>query len=569
MYKRQPTLSQPPPCSLSWAQRTVSAQTATLSAEGERLVAEMERYYEAHSPGTPTLTFRFPPSQDSWRDHSPQPADGGDDSPALHHETNASINHPNANRDNTASTDRLSGVSSVSSSNDSSAGHFHPHLLHPWRDVNPNRLSGTSSVSTSSFDSQNSSSSESVVGALKNKLSAWTLKLGGRRNREEDASDPRDSLTSPASLLGQADLQHVLREHSLGSPHIGLRMANTLPVGFEPLLSPPAGTRDRASSGKLSGKEGSGQPHGRFSFPSAVPERSKATEALGASRPVQQSDSGISVHSAQSGSAGVFSHGANALPDDPSGPQHRGDGEDVTQRRDSASSSSSGDSFYERRLSVAFESGLFQEDALGQQQAGPQSPEGRQGPRRSIREVVQYIEEKFRPRQPTPVEVRRKEPSALIRQRLQSLRDNASYRCRPASRSHSEDRGRERDSTPDSPRLARPQQRSRSANQFMHRVQLEAVVCRDSREGEQATERERESAAKTERETALGRERETAWRVPELGWEKEEKMEGGGSSGVNAMGSMDRLDQQSSEVDNLVIMRGWVRNLINKFQQIT
>lgn len=182
---------------------------------------------------------------------------------------------------------------------------------------------------------------------------------------------------------------------------------------------------------------------------------------------------------------------------------------------------------------------------------------------------MQYIEEKFRPRQPTPVEVRRKEPSALIRQRLQSLRDNASYRCRPASRSHSEDRGRERDSTPDSPRLARPQQRSRSANQFMHRVQLEAVVCRDSREGEQATERERESAAKTERETALGRERETAWRVPELGWEKEEKMEGGGSSGVNAMGSMDRLDQQSSEVDNLVIMRGWVRNLINKFQQIT
>ena len=540
----------------------MSAQTATLSAEGERLVAEMERYYEAHSPGTPTLTCRFPPSQDTWRAHSPQPDDGDDDSPALHQETNA-------NQDNTAGTDRLSGVSSVSSSNDGCAGHFHLHLLHPWRDVNPNRLSGTSSISTSSFDSQNSSSSESVVGALKSKFSAWTLKLGGRRSREEDASDPRDSLTSPASLPGQADLQHVLREHSLGSPHIGLRMANTLPVGFEPLLSPPAGTRERASSGKLSGKEGSGEPHGRFSFPSAVPERSKAAEALGASRPVQQSDSGISVRSAQSGSAGVFSHGANALPDDPDGPQYRGDGEDVTQRRDSASSSS-GDSFYERRLSVAFESGLFQEqDAPGQQRAGPQSPEGRRRPRRSIREVVQYIEEKFRPRQPAPVEVRRKEPSALIRQRLQSLRDNASYRCGPASRSHSEDRGRERDSTPDSPRLARPQQRSRSANQFMHRVQLEPVVGRDSREGEQASERERESAAKTERETALGRERETAWRVPEPGWESEEKREGGGSSGVNALGSGDRLDQQSSEVDNLVIMRGWVRNLINKFQQIS
>ena len=576
-----PIPAHPPPSPRRSAHRPASPQTAALSAEGERMVAEMEKYYKANSP-TATLASKFPSSADASHDQSWQQTTGEASSAGIEQDTststnNAGISQDSSTQDNYASVNRFSGVSSVSSSsNDGSAGHYHHHHLHPPRDVNPNRLSGTSSISTSSYESQNSSSSDSLVGALKSKLSVWTLKLGGRRSREEEWSDhravsaSRDSLTSPTPLLAQAELQHVLREHSLGSPLIGSRMANTLPVGFEPLLSPSATTKDQAlSSCDYSGGEGSRQPQSRFSFPSAMLQQSRtAAEALAASGPVRPSDSGISLLSAEFCNARGFQRGASTLPTSLDCHQCLEDGENLDpnrrQRRDSDSSTSSGDSFYERRLSVAFESGMFQE-----QPAGPQSPECRQGPRRSIREVVQYIEEKFRPRQPAPVEVKRKEPSALIRQRLQSLRDNASYKRRLSSRSQSEDRSRGRDITPDSPRLARPEQRSRSANQFMHRVQVEHVARGDTREAQHALERERESAAKRVREMAAGREREMAGRVFERGQESEERSEGGGSSGVSAMGSMERLDQQSSEVDNLLIMRGWVRNLINKFQQIT
>ncbi|KAK7104177.1 uncharacterized protein [Littorina saxatilis] len=609
-----------PPSPRHRQQRPLSPQTAALSAEGEKLVAEMERYYEANSPRTPTLAFKFPASPHTLdlAQADSQAYEEGDSSSATSPGNQTNSLSPN----NQASINRLSGVSSVSSaSNDSYTAGHHYHR-NPPREVNPNRLSGVSSISTSSYDSQNSNSSDSMVGTLKTKISALTHKLGGKRSKEEEQGHShshhhhhhhhlpflgsREGLASPPNP--KAELREVLREHALGSQHIGSRMANTLPVGFEPLLSPAESPPDQAlSSYEYSSKESTPEPHSRFSFPSAVSKNDKAaSEALQASGPVQQSDSGICMHSEESGDNRLHRfQKSNTLPADLSPRQYLADGDaldnESKKRRGSASSTVSVDSFYERRLSVAFE---FQDQGVF---ADMQSEaEAKQASRRSIREVVQYIEEKFRPRQPAPVEVKRREPSALIRQRLQSLKDSASYRQRLSNRSVSEDRGRDRERTPDSPRLHRRETRGRSGNQFMHRSRAlpEPAASVNPREAEQAIERERKAVAKREREllaaakrekdllagrerdmaarrerelaadreleAAVVREREFTRRVTDPGRARSvDRMEDGGSSGVSAVGSMDRLDQLTPDVDNLVIMRGWVRSLINKFQQIT
>ncbi|XP_076464695.1 uncharacterized protein LOC143296557 [Babylonia areolata] len=556
----------------SHSPQPLSPSAAALSAEGERMVAEMERYYEDHSPRTSVLTFKFPPSPQS----SPSPQPAAADSVSL-----ASIN-------------RLSGVSLASSSSNDGClnqnqSNNNNNNLPP--DFNPNRLSGVSSVSTSSYESQNSNSSDSLVGTLKNKLSMWTTKLGGRRSREEEAamqqqqqlSASREGLSSPTlppHASNNSQLQEVLREHSLGSPHIGSRMANTLPVGFEPLLSPQS-AKDQDSCQLSGGKEGTPEAQTRFSFPSAVvvkPSSSSSKpvpEVFPVSVPVQAADSGISMYSEDS--TGTRPHSgdkASTLPHNmkPTFTEDEG-GKGSSHRRDSASSTDSGDSFYERRLSVAFESSAFSDQpgpGNPTQEEEPQSPggRGRMGHRKSIREVVQFIEERFRPRQQVPVEVRRKEPSALIRQRLQSLRDNSSYRRRMSSRSVSEDRSRARERTPPpaSPRRPRPETRSRSFNQFMHRVQS---MPRPSTDTDRERERGREVAAARREQELAGRAAQGGDHQQQQGRESEERSEGEGSSSMSAMGSLDRLDQLSSDVDNLVIMRGWVRNLINKFQQIT
>lgn len=521
--------------------RPLSSHTAAMSKEGDLMVAEMQKYYDVHSPKTPSTASKFPFCEDIVPLSQP--------SEALHHpllscdELNVNVN-------------RLSGVSSVSSSsNDGYVGAYQPHHL---KDPNPNRLSGVSSISTSSYESQNSTSSDSIVGTLKNKLSVWTHKLGGRKSRDEDSlhssqtlSVSRDGLASPSMGKTNAELQDVLREHALGSPHIGSRMANTLPVGFEPLLSPSKASGDEEH---FTGKEDSLEPQTRFSFPGMGLKRQKhvmEADAFSVPTTVQQSDSGISVHSCDLGDSRQPIGKASTLPANINSLQQYADvmeGSD-RKRKDSESSVDSGDSYYERRLSVAF----HDNEMLGEGSEEPRSPS--LAPRKSIREVVQFIEEKFRPHQPSPMEVRRREPSTLIRQRLQSLRDNSTYRRRASNRSVSEDRTRVRESTPESPRISRPEQRGRGGNQFMHRVQAEPVKV--EREVEPDVDREMEQ----ERELELVRRREAA-----QGRESEERSEAS-SSNLSRTGSMSRLEQLSNDIDNLVIMRGWVRNLINKFQQ--
>ncbi|RUS85261.1 hypothetical protein EGW08_006962 [Elysia chlorotica] len=141
------------------------------------------------------------------------------------------------------------------------------------------------------------------------------------------------------------------------------------------------------------------------------------------------------------------------------------------KRNDSCASMDSTDSFYERRLSVAFESDVFGSDPHFNQrsiesadelptlsypvassrphtlttatttrltfpltQADAETPLSR----KSIREYVQSIEEMFKPRSPKVMEVRRREPGEMIRQRLQNLRDQVVY----GSQDSSDERGR-------------------------------------------------------------------------------------------------------------------------------
>lgn len=475
-----------------------TSQTDGLSLQEHSMIAEMEKYCETNQP-TPAVG-KFPFHDNS---HPTQQAVSGSEDINIK---------------------RLSDVSTISSSSNEDSivlqqGHGH-------RDPNLNRLSGVSTISTSSYDSMNSNSSDSLVGTLKNKLTALTHKLG-LKHKDDDTQcvSNKDSCASAASGKPPAELQEVLREHALGSSLIGSRMANTAAVGAK---GDHGQDEEALSLCKFSSQESTSEPSNIFLVDSGL----NPTEVNGI--PLEQLNHRTSLHSAASGDQTSHKKAKSLAGSVSCLVQDSGTADMASKHHSSCSSLDSGDSFYERRLSVAFESDIFlNSNPYGKSQRETEEEEDRDRVMygKSIREVVQYIEEKFKPRQLTPREVRRREPSNLIRQRLQSLHNSTVYRPHLSKRSASEDRGRQRDRTPPpvhsaAQRSSRPESRG---NQFMHRAHSGHIS-----RGEACKPQEQSDKAKHEEKT---------------------------ESSVN------RPEQYHNDTDNLVIMRGWVRSLITKFQQ--
>jgi hypothetical protein len=360
--------------------RSMSPQNHALVAEGQKIVAEMEKYSsEIDASSSPVVEYKFPSSPEA--DDSPF-SPGIVVSPEVSVPVSVSDKTQSGSSSGNSSADanRLSMGSTMSSASSSDAGHTQTYYLHPHHDVNPNRLSGVSSISTSSYESHTSTSSEGLVGVLKTKISAWTHKLGGgagRRYREEEAefSASRSTLAFQQSTTSighssphpppEAELRDMLRGHALGSSQLGSRMARS--SDYENVVLP---------SHKIEGKEGDDKPLTKPSVRSAW-----------------QSDLDV----LEMGSSGRHDfHKTSTLPaklnrqeilDYQQAFGDSGDREDLeglynsSQRRESESSAESGDSFYERRFSLALES--------------PRNPDSSQNtpvtsPRRkSIKEVVQ------------------------------------------------------------------------------------------------------------------------------------------------------------------------------------
>ncbi|XP_050406700.1 uncharacterized protein LOC126822024 [Patella vulgata] len=500
----------------------------------------------------------------------------------------------------------------------------HPSLNHAKfptaipnnEDKDLNRLSGVSSLSTSSYDSQgsHSSSSDGLVGSLKNKISSWTAKMSKRNEEYEQMSvtssvsdirpsslvlsdeekydnnlsvSPKSLSVSPSKDLPnfnysqntlkkpvksnskEPDLQSVLLEGGLGSSSVGSKLAHNLPPNIEAMLANKfqSPTRphsacvlrdtDSLSSYDFSSKEGTPEPSARHSLPpdnkttdAIMPATLKNTEC-------QQSDSGFSMQSDVTDSCDLsrsrdemsnsFEEKYKNEPQEkpeiktpkPSivpnkslsqSPEVKNRTKD-RNRTMSNSSMESMDSFYERRLSAALDAEVFRDSAvfcdievdskLKSKENTPEPEHGVKTPRKSIRDYVQYLEEKNKPIPPKTFGVRRREPAAIIKQKLDHLKESSQYR-KPNSRPASE----ERELSP--PKCVRELQSTLVAetqgNQFRHR------------RGRAESEHSSESICSSN------------------------------SSTLRSAKSLGRLDQLNNEVESLVIMKGWVQQLISKFQ---
>ncbi|XP_035826918.1 uncharacterized protein LOC101855581 isoform X2 [Aplysia californica] len=561
-----------------------------------------------------------------------------------------------------------------------------------------NRLSVVSSVSTSSYDSQASSSSDGLVGTLKTKLHTWAQRMGKREDSEisltstltSDEEDKVDMFTGANTFepplhkenLWQADrqLESVLREHCQGGSVIGSRMAHTLPKGMEsPTLHHHGDTVSSSSEARphstcglsrvdtcqqvqdeqASPAKESAPDHARFSLPPTT----EATEALMPpalkSCDIQQSDSGFSLQSNDSNLSETQTPAPEPLPqpllelsEDSSkevtpetkpkmdksskSKQSSPSAKSSVKRTDSCESIDSTDSFYERRLSVAFDSEVFNEEPVivTVYEDRPQGHVEVQPRKHTIREYVQLIEQKLKPQSPKVFEVRRREPGTMIRQRLETLRESALYGRSSSSHGSSRQASEEREfirskSQPPSQyrtklnsadrydcrcsddisvngirhfsskeSLSKSRERinlSKSRESVNSNLSRESLVTSKSREkinfgGSESSDSKPSSPALRIRSTNHGHESDSSrflfmspgpsepstanqfrYRARSNSdqplSETERSPTPGAEGGMQPSKSMCKLDQLSSEVDNLVIMKGWVRALISRFQE--
>ncbi|KAK3092501.1 hypothetical protein FSP39_003724 [Pinctada imbricata] len=216
------------------------------------------------------------------------------------------------------------------------------------------------------------------------------------------------------------------------------------------------------------------------------------------------------------------------------------------------------DSFYEKRLSMAFnDSEFFRDSAVycdidfDNQPLSPSTstPTDVKPPRLPIKEYVQKLEEKHRKKFPETTKVKVREPGDVIKQRLESLQNYSQRRSQSCSRPGSEERefsGRSSSSS-----------RSVSVDREVgpHRFSL---VNFDHNFGEPI------GKTKGELFRSYGRENSE----PDFRGRSRSRSKSPGGT-LKSASSMGRLDQLSTDVENLVIMKGWVKQLIDKFQPST
>lgn len=402
------------------------------------------------------------------------------------------------------------------------------------------RDSCVSNISNSSYESSDTASSspgaDNFMGTLKNKIFDLKQKLTHRRSGSYDNRDSSDneidndkskSKETRSSLLSlfshrtkennSTDLQTVLHAGDWGSPSIGQRMAEQEPTYVEIGLSL---TKNKEKPEKYK-VDVNGQTKDQNLIP---PENLQ----------LQNCDSAFSIQS-------DMAYGS-VLEDSP-----RSENCDDKSKQGREGSQSSNDSFYEKRLSFAFDEGeAFRDSAvyceMDPDQAAVKSDINLSS-RAPIKSYVQKLEEKTKPTQPCVTKVRQREPGAIIKQRLESLHTNC-YKnsCRPTSverelRFYSRPTSVERElSFPSRPSSEERQIRSVS-------VDVEFPSYTKTYSG---------SSGKT----CLRREKSDFSHPTVHPY----------SGQITSAISTNRIDQLTADVHNLIVMRGWVRQLIDKFQ---
>ncbi|KAJ8308909.1 hypothetical protein KUTeg_013783 [Tegillarca granosa] len=422
-----------------------------------------------------------------------------------------------------------------------------------------NRDSCMSYLSSSSYESQgsysNNSGAENVVGTIKNKFNDIKQKLAHRRsgsydNKFSNMSDPeydsegeknrhknRESGSSLMSLntwfggkskeQQEPDLQSVLLAGELGSASVGQRIAEQEPDYAE--LNDSLQKIRSHSQQSVDDEE-------KIKNSSPVQIEQKHVPSL-QNLNMQQCDSAFSIQSEINDLTSEESPREDECVTKPKG----------FQREESCSSA---ESFYERRLSVAFNEGeVFRDSAVYcemdiDQQVSTTQELPPKAPRVPIKEYVQYLEEKTKPKESQTKKVKHREPAAIIRQRMESLKsrlEGSNTYSRPTSeerkflRFHSRPVSEERELTPFNWNISKS---NRSSSTSINII---------SHQGNEEEENKYHEYTDNRR---LYRSRSN----PPAG------------GPLRASRSLGRLDQLSNDLDNLVIMKGWVKQLISRFQ---
>ncbi|KAL5009092.1 hypothetical protein ScPMuIL_014673 [Solemya velum] len=407
-----------------------------------------------------------------------------------------------------------------------------------------------STLSTSSYESQGSysgnTSADSLVISLKNKLQHITDKLRRRSaepSSKESSPAPSDekkgndidfentkkcssvTLTRFYSIkvkLPEGEticskkkkdpkLSSLLLEGEPGSSIIGSRMAEPFPGDFNPTLSLPRHLKkERGDNSSLSSYEFSSKET------SPEPQRNNIVLTLPSIRNlnIQQSDSAVSIQS--------------ELDDNrPSSPPM---GNNQHRRSLSNSSGESTDSFYERRFSVALDAGEeeFRDSAvyceMDTDSSNPHYQECASA-RPPIKAYVKHLEQKGKTKTPKVVKVATREPGVVIRNRLKSLNMDSEQPRKRGLRSRSEER--------------EPQK-------YFSDIRV-SIIDRPS------SNMNRTCLLKKQNSDLSYRSRSN---TPPSGT-------------LKPAFSTGQLDELEDNIENIVIMKGWVRQLIAKFQKDT
>jgi len=434
------------------------------------------------------------------------------------------------------------------------------------RNRKQNRDSCVSTGSASSYDSTEELSSdphseEGLVDSIKSKISNLASRFTGRRLHQSDSNSSNLSTSPPtnkhkpdASRIshnfslrlkggqpksGEPDLPSLLREMEPGSEAIGSRMANTDLDDYATfsVKHDDAGTENKkpASHRQMRkihyGRFSTSDLIARHNMPGAMKFQSESRLCSANVPPitVEQADSAYSIQSADvDGSSS----------DDSPRNDYRVDADEAVPKADTS------DTYYEQRLLEALnadeafrDSAVYCDEVEGTQSC-PHDQCQPVSAKMSIRNVVHQFEERQRQKALSPVRVKSREPSSTIKQRMEILAANATYRPKSAGASRSISQSTSRSHSRSS---------SRAGSE-------EKTLSRASVDLQEYIERRFPSArmsAVTDNDNTSG----FRGRVSSTG------------GVLKSSYSTSRLDILRSDVDNLMFNKGWVRELIQKFQQ--
>lgn len=435
------------------------------------------------------------------------------------------------------------------------------------------RESVISSGSTSSYESAReeleSEHEGTIVETIKSKFHNITARFGGKKlntdllskNKSEHSSSPvkvkqEEHLNKVSPLLHslslrakpghqkspEPDLPSLLLESKPGSEAIGSRMANpdfddyatfSLPRSQIPESNSDV---DKAVNNKRNSETYYRPSTSLLGFKSVsqsglASKYSPVTSLRNLH--IQQSDSAFSIQSADTDSL------------TPTDTPRNENVKDILKQPDLETA----DNFYEKRLSIALNSDeAFRDSAVYCDDLDTPVASSRELPVPSkvhIKEYVQQLEEKNKQQIPSPIKVKHREPGLIIRQRMESLQANSDNQKSSST--------------------------SRSVSATTSRTPSQSTSRNTSRAPSEEKQITR-SALKEFIDTKFPVGRTLSIPVNHLEKVKDDdevfrsRSNTSSSMKLKHAFSLGRLDQLSTDIDNLTIMKGWVRQLIDKFQ---